>query len=221
LKGEQKMKYGSCEKRYCCGDEEGEIIYRNCLLLNLKTFELTDGPDDMIVSEDNIPEDTVIVDVAISEIVRNLNRKGYKTLYSCQGHLDKDIYKDNSGKYHSGTSVQYIMFEAGKFLNKYIDHIFRIPSQFYIEICDKLSDSIEEELKLSYGNHRTDFSKKRITIKSKMSYAYHEDPKGGMCFDVDGLSVKKFNTYNTIDLMALAKWVDELPDLSKEEIKRD
>jgi hypothetical protein len=113
------------------------------------------------------------------------------------------------------------MFEAGKFLNKYIDHIFRIPSQFYIEICDKLSDSIEEELKLSYGNHRTDFSKKRITVKSKMSYAYHEDPKGGMCFDVDGLSVKKFNTYNAMDLMALAKWVDELPDLSKEEIKRD
>jgi hypothetical protein len=213
------MKYDSCDKNYCCGNEEGENIYRDCYLLNLKTFKLTDGPDDMIVSEDDIPKDTIIVDRAIAKTVRELNRKGYKTIYSCQGHFDKDIYKDDKGEYHSGISVPYVMFEAGEYLNKYIDHIFKIPRQFDIEICDRLSDTAEEELELSYGyNHKTDFSKKRIAIRSKMSYIY-EDTEEGMCFDVDRLSVKKFNTYNAMDLIALAGWVHELPDLTKETTK--
>ena len=214
------MKFDSCDKNYCCGNEGGENIYRNCLLLNLKTFELIDGPDDMIVSEDDIPEDTIIVDTGIAAIVRDLNKKGYKTIYSCQGHFDKNIYKDDKGEYHSNISVPYVLFEAGEFLNKYIDHIFRIPRQFDIEICDELSDTAEEELELNYGDHETDFSKKRIAIRSKMSYIYYDDPKEGMCFDVDRLSVTKFNTYNAIDLIALSKWVNELPDLTKETTKQ-
>ena len=213
------MKYDTYETNQCCGDDkEGEKIYRNCLLLNLKTLELIDGPDDMIVSEDNIPEDTIIVDAGIAEIIRELNKKGYKTIFSCQGHFDKDIYKDKDGDYHSGMSAPYIMFEAGEFLNKYITHIFRIPRRFEVEISDNLLDTAEKEIKLNYGNYNVDSSKRRIIIRSKLSYVYR-DTDDGLYFDVDQLSVKKFNAYNTMDLIALAKWVDELPDLSKETIE--
>lgn len=208
------MKFDSCEINYCCGDKEVHI-FRDCLLLNLKTFKLTDGPDYMIVSEDNIPKDTIIVDIAIADIVRNLNHKGYKTLFSCQGHFDKGIFKDDQGEYHSSISAPYVMFEAGKFLDKYIDHIFRIPRRFEIEICDEAADSAEEEIELNYGSSIADSSKKRIVIRSKLSYVYG-DTKDGIYFDVDQLTVKKFNTYNAMDLIALTKWVDELPDLTEE-----
>ena len=212
------MKFDTYETNHCCEDKEEEKIYRNCLLLNLKTYELIDGPDDMIVSEDNIPEDTIIVDVGIAEIIRDLNKKGYKTIFSCQGHFDKDIFKDNEGEYHSGISAPYIMFEAGEFLNKYITHIFRIPRQFEVEICDKLLDTAEIEIQANYGHYGIYSSKKRIVIRSKMSYVY-EDTDDGLCFDVDKLSVNKFNAFNTMDLIALSKWVGELPDLSKETIE--
>jgi hypothetical protein len=213
------MKFDSCEINYCCGDKEVHI-FRDCLLLNLKTFKLTDGPDYMIVSEDNIPEDTIIVDVAIANIVKNLNQKGYKTLFSCQGHFDKDISKDNQGEYHSSISAPYVMFEVEEFLDKYATHIFRVPRQFEIEICDKVADTAEEEIILNYGNHNNiDSSKKRIVIRSKLSYAYI-DTEDGICFNADRLTVKKFNTYNAIDLIALTKWVDELPDLTKETTKQ-
>ena len=213
------MKFDSGDISRCCGDIEGENIYRNCLLLNLKTFELTDGPDDMIVSEDNIPENKIIGDIAIAEIVKKLNQKGYKTLYSCQGHFDKDIYKDDQGEYHSSISAPYVMFEAGEFLDKYIDHIFRIPRRFEVEICDKVADTAEEEIELNYGSNIVDSSKKRIVIRSKLSYVY-EDIEDGICFDADNLSIKRFNTYNAMDLIALEKWVDELPDLTKETAKQ-
>ena len=76
-------------------------------------------------------------------------------------------------------------------------------------------DTAEEEIRANYGNYGVCSSKKRIVIRSKTSYVY-EDTDDGLCFDVDKLSVKKFNTYNAMDLMALAKWVDGLPDLSKD-----
>jgi len=212
------MKYDSCEINYCCGDKE-ERIFRNCLLLNLKTFEFIDGPDNIIVYEGNTFKDTIVVDVAIADIVRDLNRKGYKTLYSCQGHFDKDIFKDDNGEYHSSISAPYVMFEAGEFLDKYIDHIFRIPRRFEVEICDEAADTAEEEIELNYKSNIVDYSKKRIVIRSKLSYVY-TDTEEGICFDADNLSVKRFNTYNAMDLIALTQWVDELPDLTKETTKQ-
>ena len=213
------MKFDTYEVNHCCEDKEEAKIYRNCLLLDLKTYELIDGPDDMIVSGVNIPKDCIIVDTGIAEIVRDLNKKGYKTIYSCQGHFDKDIFKDKQGEFHSGISAPYLMFEAGEFLNKYITHIFQLPTQFEVEIDDNIYDTADETMDKAYRNpRRVNSSKKRIVIRSKMLYVY-EDTEEGLCFDVDTLTTKKFNTYNAMDLIALSKWVNELPDLSKETIE--
>ena len=201
--------------------EENEKIYRDCMILNLSNLKLEDGPDDLIISEDNIAEDAIIVDTGIAEIVRDLNKKGYKTLFSCQGHLDKDIFKDKKGELHSGITSTYIMFEAGEFLNKYITHIFQLPIQFEVEIDDNICDTAAAILnKTYYWNYRNTInsSKKRITIQSKMSFIF-TDEEDGLSFDVDKLSVEKFNRYNTMDLRALAEWVNNLPDLTKESVE--
>jgi hypothetical protein len=216
------MKYDTFEDNVCCS---GGKLYRDCLLVNLKTFQIedhiggfVDDPKDLIISDDDIPEGYIIVDSLMAPIILDLNRKGYKTLYSCQGHFDKNIYNGEGGEKYSGVTATYIVFEAGPHLDRYINNLLSIPRQFEVRIDNgKLADSRDEELEKTYGVHRDKGSNKRISIYSSMPYIYTDDME---MIDYDKIDPEMFNRYNRADLMMLGSWVRGLPDLTKETTKQ-
>jgi len=216
------MKYNTFEDNVCCNN--GGKLYRDCLLVNLKTFQIQDHLDgfaydqkDLIISDEDIPEDCIVVDALMAPIILELNRKGYKTIYSCQGHFDKDIYDGEDGEKYSGVTSTYVIFEAGPHLDRYINNLLDIPRQFEVRIDNgELADNRSEELERTYGVHRDKGSNKRIAIYSSMPYIYTDD----MEIDYDKIDPEMFNKYNRSDLMMLAAWVGGLPDLTEEPIEK-
>ena len=216
------MKYDTFEDNVCC---DGGKLYRDCLLVNLKTFQIQDrpnesvsNPENLIISDEDIPEGCIIVDSLMAPIVLELNKKGYKTLYSCQGHLDKDIYNGEGGEKYSGVTCTYVIFEAGPHLDRYIKNLLSVPRQFEVRIDNGgLADNMSEELERTYGIHRDQRFNKRIAIYSSMPYIYSDDMDD---IDYDKIDPEMFNKYNRSDLTMLAAWVGELPDLTEEPIEK-
>ena len=210
------MKYDTFEDNVCCN---GGKLYRDCLLVNLKTFQIQDHPDnfvgdptDLVISDEDVPEGCIIVDTLMAPIILELNKKGYKTLFCCQGHLDKDVYNGEGGEKYSGVTCTYIIFEAGPHLDRYIKNLLNVPRQFEVRIDNGgLADSMSEELERTYGIHRDMVFNKRVAIYSSMPYIYSDDMEG---VDYDKIDPEMFNRYNRADLMMLAAWVGGLPDLN-------
>lgn len=199
------MKYDSREDY-----GNGKKYYRKCVLIDRNTFEITDGPDDMIVDEDTISKDKFICDFKMAPIVSALNKKGYETMFCCEGHIDLEV----NDKGNNCFSNPFVMFKAGKNFNRYCTYLANLPRQFDVRIDNRSFENLEDELGKTYEKEQViDPAEKRISIYTTCYYAYEEDGEFFEC-NPDILDTETFNKYNDIDLGELAKWVDTLPDLT-------
>ena len=190
-------------------------IYRKCVLLDLNKLEIYSGfedEEDKIIDPEELHEGTICLDPLIAPAVLILNRKGYKTMFSCEGHYDKDV--DGKGK--NVIITPFIMFEAGD-VTKYARCLTMLPRQFELAIdTPALSkdSTVEEEIKAAYGESKYNGSpKKRITIYSDLVYAWQD---GTDSIDANKITEEEFKKYNRKDIDDITTWVCMLPDLKKE-----
>lgn len=123
------------------GDYETNDLEENKLsYINKKTFEITNN---LAMDTEEYLNDYFEVDELIAEAVAELNKKGYKTKFSCSGHTYK-------GEQLGGCDVSVTSEELGRNIKQVIEnkekHIF--PSK-YLLICesdyDEISIIFEEE----------------------------------------------------------------------------
>ena len=203
-------------------DSNGNKIYRDCLFVNLKLLQIQDHPDgfigdlkdlkDLIISDKDIPANCIVVDALIAPIILELNKKGYKTIYSCQGHFDKDICMKEGGKKHNCITSTYVIFEAPQ-PERYMEDLINPPLQFEVKIeTVGLPDTRTEGLQRIYGVHRhKKYNKKRVSIYSLMPCSDDE------LFE---MNQEVFDKYTRVNLTRLASWVVALPDLTKEPVEK-
>ena len=110
-------------------DVEGKI-YRDCLFVNLKTFKIQDHPDDfegdpknLIITDEDIPKDCIVVDALMAPIILELNKKGYRTVYSCQGYLEHIYKREESKKYCTNVTSTYVIFET-PYTDRYLKNLY-------------------------------------------------------------------------------------------------
>ena len=197
--------------KYRCNDyNEDNIIYRECVFIDKNTFDI-EVADDSIIDLDDVPEDKFICDILIAPLISKMNKKGYKTMFCCQGHLDE--FKDEDGEVYRSCIPLYIMFEAGDNLDKYIDYLFKLPRQFDVRIDRRMTETYEKEIEVTYNNpEKICPENKRISIYSSLPYMYSDEIDD---IDPDSISIEEFNNYNNKDLKHLTDWVNDLPDLIK------
>ena len=213
------MKYYPFEENV--NDNNGGIIYRDCLFVNLKTLQIQDHPDDfvgdpkdLIISSKDIPEGCIVVDALIAPIILELNKKGYMTIYSCQGHMDKNICMEKGFKKYNHLTSTYVIFEAPQ-PERYMENLINPPHQFEVTIESAgRSDARTEALRKIYGVRRyKDYNNKSISIHAPIPYLCDE-------LNDDNLDQEVFDKYTEINLMMLASWVGKLPDLTQEPIEQ-
>ena len=200
------MKYDSGEDY---GD--GKKWYRDCVLLDLNTLLIDAGNEDDIIDIDNLPPNTIICDEGIADIVYLLNRKGYKTIFSCEGHLDVDV---NEAHNNSATAM-YVVFEVGN-IDRYYKHLFNLPRNFKFDVYNPIKDfkeEVEEVYKKPKFNEEPHINR-MIAIYSNCAFFEMDEES----IDSPEL-VKNYEFYKMKDHFTLLRWVEGLPDLTVEESK--
>ena len=194
-------------------DNKGNKIYRDCLFVNLKTMQIQDHPQgfvgdpkDLVISDYKIPEGCIVVDALMAPVVLELSKKGYRTIYSCQGYFDKDV---NEGEKYGNIRSTSIIFEAPR-PERYMKNILNVPKQFEVKIESVgLPDIKNEAIEKIYGIHRDKKYNKRISIYSLMPF-----------YSDGSIDQEMFDGYTKENIIALAAWVGELPDLTEEPIEK-
>lgn len=185
------------------GEKYGEEkILRDCVFINKNNFDIIFDPDesDIIIDElKDVPEDCIYCDKDIAPIVRNLNRKGYNTVFSCQGHFD---YVEKINDYFM--SNMYVMFKLDEDnYHRYMRELFKLPPMLHFEVSDWFDDIHEEVINEFSGDPSK--CKRAVTIYANHRYL-------GTISDQED-----FQYFNRIELLNLKKWVDTLPDLTMPE----
>ena len=181
-------------------DEEvnGEKIYRDCVFINKNNWDIIDeeeGKNTIIDIEKDVPKDCFIVDKKMANIVRDLNRKGYKTLYSCQGHYDRD------SETTFVLSNLYVTFELGDKYQYFLKNLVELPRAFHFEITHSFED-VDDEIAMSFGFKDPNENNLMVGIYANSYY-------------VDNIhSVEEYNIFNRMELCYLQKWVDKLPNIT-------
>lgn len=89
-------------------------------------FQNTDTPEDIFINENHINYICPIckdytrhymVDADIAKSVSIMNKLGYKTIFSCQGHCDTEFLETPYPHYHSSLSDPYIFVKGKKKLD--------------------------------------------------------------------------------------------------------
>ena len=205
-------------------DNKGNKLYRDCLFVNLKTMQIQDHPDgfvgdpkDLVISYRQVPEGCILVDAFMAPIILELNKKGYRTIHSCQGYLFKDVYKE--GEEYTDILSTSIIFEAPQ-PERYMENIISLPLSFEakIENTGLLGlPTASQALQKIYGVKRyKEYNNKRVTIYSSTPNIYSSDGK----LDYDLIDQNVFEKYAQVNRMLLASWVISLPDLTKEPIEK-
>ena len=195
-------------------------VYRDCVLVDLNKNVIDIGKmgeRDAIIDPEQLPEGIICCDTHIASAVLMLNKKGYKTLYSCEGHFDEDI--DDSG--NNNLTTPYIMFETGKEIVNYAKNLIMLPRQFTLRIDAPSLPTVNEEVEGAYGEDRHNRyyesrKKKRISIYSNLVYGFRDDSD---FIDPSIVTREMFDKYNSKDVRDITAWVSLLPDLTKGETK--
>ena len=131
----------------------------------------------------------VEIDDEISDIICNLNRKGYKTMYCCGGHIDPEWILLGC------VPRIYIMFSGNYFS---YDEANNIGERWkYIKYNHVIECSIKEaiEYKIFYG--KTEYLKKK----------YNQPLTEEVIAELEGRLEYERNL--------LSRWVDNLPDIKR------
>ena len=133
--------------------------------------------------------DFIYIDYNIFKHVQLLNEKGYKTIYSCEGHRRK---------YNERTIINYmyIVILVEDNFDKYSNYLIKAPDDFYVSI-EKLH------------NVEDDKRAKTVVIQQQR-------------LDYDKMNDKEyFNKVKKENLDSLYKFIEQLPDISKDIDKED
>lgn len=186
-------------------DNKGNKIYRECCFINKTNWDLLfeDKSEDTVIEEKDIPENCFIVDKEMGYIVRELNMKGYETMFSCQGHYD---YNPESKDY--SFSVLYVVFKLDESnYMQYAKNLFELPKCFHFEVSQTFDSSIEEVMYEFVGKGE---SKEPIRTVGIYANTYYANMLAGDEY--------AFKNFNKTELTALAGWVHKLPDLTRPEV---
>ena len=185
-------------------------VYRDCVFVDLNEYVIDIGSPkerDRIIDPDKLPEGMIYCDSNIAAAVLVLNKKGYKTLYSCGGHFDENI--DENG--NNNLIAPFIMFEADRNIEKYAFQLITLPRQLSIRIDTPLLPTVEEEVEAAYGRVRKP-GNKRISIYSDLVYGFRNDSD---FVEPNYVTKEMFEKYNSQDIKDIMSWIDYLPNLRK------
>jgi hypothetical protein len=184
-------------------------IYRDCVLvdLNENVINIDNWKKDEIIDPKKLEKGVICCDTNIATIVLLLNKKGYKTLYSCGGHYDENI--DGTGDKH--LVAPYIIFEPNN-IEKFASYLLTLPNQFSLLIDSGVLPTAKDEMDYAYGDKKS-IKKRRISIYSNIVYGYSDDKD---VVDLDIITKDIFEKYNAQDIKDLLSWVNSLPNLKLE-----
>ena len=210
-------------------DKNENYVYKKCVLLNEKTFEIIDDnrrgekPEKIYIEFDyNFREDKpweivpygyFICDKEISKVVQLFNLKGYRTTFCCSGHWEWSFVTDNRDNnemiINSPYSAPYVSLSFKNF-EKYADKLLTLPNYFSVEI-----DTFIDDLEKKYVKNNPDKAgyligegqSTQITFRSNM--VRYSD----LCRMIT--TKGEFEICRKHVLNGLLKWVKSLPDLNK------
>ena len=185
-------------------------VYRDCVLVDLNEYVINIGSpteQDRIIDPDKLPEGIICCDSNIAAAVLMLNKKGYKTLYSCGGHFDENI--DENG--NNNLIAPYIMFEADRNIEKYAFQLITLPRQLSVRIDSSLLPTVKEEMEAAYGRIRKP-GDTRISIYSDLVYGFRDDSD---FVEPNYVTREMFEKYNNQDIKDIMSWINYLPNLRK------